>query len=245
MAKFIDYICAATGPLFGGGMEIIMAELIIYITEILGTIAFSASGAMIAIQRRLDLFGIIFISVITSFGGGIVRDIMLGSFPPRMFYNFELLALARIVSLAVFVISYISIKKGKVEKRSEVFEFIKNVIDAVGLAAFSIAGVQITVSAGYADNALLCVLMGMMTGVGGGILRDMMTRSIPYVLRKHVYALASLSGSVVFYLLIRVGVNETLSLIITMVFIVAVRVLAAKYKWSLPRINLIEEEKNK
>jgi uncharacterized membrane protein YeiH len=85
--------------------------------------------------------------------------------------------------------------------------------------------------------------MGMTTGVGGGILRDMLTRSIPYVLVKHVYALASLAGSILFYLLIRLGADNTASTIVAIVFIVAVRVLAAKYKWSLPRVNPIDEEK--
>lgn len=218
-----------------------MADWIIYITEILGTIAFSASGAMIGIQRRLDLFGIFFLSIITSFGGGIVRDIVLGHFPPRMFYNFALLALSIVVAVIVFVIS--AVNKGKTEKHNELFELVKNVIDAIGLAAFSISGVQIAISSGYADNPILCVLMGMITGVGGGILRDMMTRSIPYVLKKHVYALASLVGSLLFYLLIRINVDETFSTLIAITFIVAIRVLAAKYKWSLPRINYIEEEK--
>ena len=96
-----------------------MAEWIIYITEILGTIAFSASGAMIGIQRRLDLFGIIVISVVTSFGGGTIRDIVLGHFPPRMFYNFELLALSVLVAVIVFAISAINMNKGKkIEKRN-------------------------------------------------------------------------------------------------------------------------------
>ena len=218
-----------------------MVEWIIYITEILGTIAFSASGAMIGIQRRLDLFGIVFLSVITSFGGGTIRDIILGHFPPRMFYNFEFLAVAVAVSVAVFILTYVN--KVKVAKHVETFEFIKNLIDAVGLAAFSIAGVEITIAAGYSDNVVLCILMGMTTGVGGGILRDTMTRTVPYVFIKHVYAMASLVGSLLFYILIRVGVNNAASLLISIGFIVVVRVLAAKYKWSLPRIGSNKEEK--
>ena len=217
-----------------------MAEWIVYITEILGTVAFSASGAMIGIQRRLDLFGIVFLSVITSFGGGILRDVVLGYFPPRMFYNFELLALAVLVAVAVFLLTYAN--KMKLEKRRDTFEFVTNVIDADGLAAFSIAGGEITVASGYADNVVLCILMGMTTGVGGGILRDMMTRSIPYVLKKHVYALASLSGSLLFYLLSRFGVNNTASMLVAIGFIVAVRILAAKYKWSLPKIHSSKEK---
>ena len=218
-----------------------MVEWIIYITEILGTIAFSASGAMIGIQRRLDLFGIVFLSVITSFGGGTIRDIILGHFPPRMFYNFEFLAVAVVVSVAVFILTYVN--KVKVAKHVETFEFIKNLIDAVGLAAFSIAGVEITIAAGYSDNVVLCILMGMTTGVGGGILRDTMTRTVPYVFIKHVYAMASLVGSLLFYILIRVGVNNAASLLISIGFIVVVRLLAAKYKWSLPRIHSNKEEK--
>ena len=218
-----------------------MVEWIIYITEILGTIAFSASGAMIGIQRRLDLFGIVFLSVITSFGGGTIRDIILGHFPPRMFYNFEFLAVAVVVSVAVFILTYVN--KVKVAKHVETFEFIKNLIDAVGLAAFSVAGVEITIAAGYSDNVVLCILMGMTTGVGGGILRDTMTRTVPYVFIKHVYAMASLVGSLLFYILIRVGVNNAASLLISIGFIVVVRVLAAKYKWSLPRIGSNKEEK--
>lgn len=217
-----------------------MVEWIVYITEILGTIAFSASGAMIGIQRRLDLFGIVFLSVVTSFGGGTIRDILLGHFPPRMFYNFEFLAVAVFVSVAVFILTYAN--KVKVEKHVETFEFIKNLIDAVGLAAFSIAGVEITMAAGYSDNVVLCILMGMTTGVGGGILRDTMTRTVPYVFKKHVYAMASLVGSLLFYLLIRFGVNNTASLLVSIGFIVAVRLLAAKYKWSLPRIQSNKEE---
>ena len=219
-----------------------MAEWIILITEILGTIAFSASGAMIGIQRRLDLFGVIVISVITSFGGGTVRDVILGHFPPRMFSSFYMLAISVAVAVIVFAVSYTH--RGKVEKHNEVFEVFKNVIDAVGLAAFSISGVQITLASEHADNALLCVLMGTLTGVGGGILRDMMTRSIPYVLKKHVYALASLVGSLLFYLMIRFRVDDTVSTLIAIGFIVTVRVLAAKYKWSLPRINSTEGDNN-
>ena len=196
---------------------------------------------MIGIQRRLDLFGIVFLSVITSFGGGTIRDIILGHFPPRMFYNFEFLAVAVVVSVAVFILTYVN--KVKVAKHVETFEFIKNLIDAVGLAAFSIAGVEITMAAGYADNVVLCILMGMTTGVGGGILRDTMTRTVPYVFIKHVYAMASLVGSLLFYILIRVGVNNAASLLISIGFIVVVRLLAAKYKWSLPRIGSNKEEK--
>ena len=145
------------------------------------------------------------------------------------------------MSVAVFILTYAN--KVKVEKHVETFEFIKNLIDAVGLAAFSIAGVEITMAAGYSDNVVLCILMGMTTGVGGGILRDTMTRTIPYVFIKHVYAMASLVGSLLFYILIRVGVNNAASLLISIGFIVVVRVLAAKYKWSLPRIGSNKEEK--
>jgi uncharacterized membrane protein YeiH len=220
-----------------------MAEWIIYITEILGTVAFAASGAMIAIKRKLDLFGVAFIALITSFGGGAIRDVCLGHFPPRMFYKFEFLAIAVAVSLVVFVITYLKVlKRGK---HSEFFDVMINVIDAFGLAAFSVSGVQVAISSGYEKNAVLCILMGMVTGVGGGILRDVMTQTIPYVFQKHVYAIASIAGSLVFYLLIVFGANDTASSFIAGGLIVVIRILAAKYMWSLPKIKTEDTEAGK
>jgi uncharacterized membrane protein YeiH len=218
-----------------------MAEWIIYITEILGTVAFAASGAMIGIKRKLDLFGVVFISIVTSFGGGAIRDVVLGHFPPRMFYNFEFLAVAVAVSLIVFVITYLKVlKRGK---HSEFFDVMINVIDAFGLAAFSISGVQVALAAGYEKNAVLCILMGMLTGVGGGILRDMMTQTIPYVFQKHVYAIASIAGSLLFYVLVRLNAHDTVSSLVSIGLIVIIRILAARYKWSLPRIKINDEVK--
>lgn len=217
-----------------------MAEWIIYITEILGTVAFAASGAMIGIKRKLDLFGVVFISVVTSFGGGAVRDVLLGHFPPRMFSNFEFLAIAVAVSLIVFVITYLKVlKRGE---HSDVFDVLINVIDAVGLAAFSISGIQVAIAAGNEKNAVLCIFMGMLTGVGGGILRDMMTQTIPYVFQKHIYAIASIAGSLVFYVLVRLDAHSTVSTVVSIGLIVIIRILAAKYKWSLPRIKTNDEE---
>lgn len=218
-----------------------MAEWIIYITEILGTVAFAASGAMIGIKRKLDLFGVVFISIVTSFGGGAIRDVVLGHFPPRMFYNFEFLAVAVAVSLIVFVITYLKVlKRGK---HSEFFDVMINVIDAFGLAAFSISGVQVALASGYEKNAVLCILMGMLTGVGGGILRDMMTQTIPYVFQKHVYAIASIAGSLLFYVLVRFNAHDTVSSLVSIGLIVIIRILAARYKWSLPRIKINDEVK--
>ena len=218
-----------------------MAEWIIYITEIIGTVAFAASGAMIGIKRRLDLFGVVFISIVTSFGGGAIRDVCLGHFPPRMFYKFEFLAIAVAVSLIVFVITYLKVlKRGK---HSELFDAMINLIDAFGLAAFSISGVQVALAAGYEKNAVLCILMGMLTGVGGGILRDMMTRSIPYVFQKHIYAIASIAGSLLFYVLVRLDAHNTAATLISVGLTVIIRILAARFKWSLPIIKTESEEK--
>ncbi len=217
-----------------------MAEWIIYITEIIGTVAFAASGAMIGIKRKLDLFGVVFISVVTSFGGGAIRDVVLGDFPPRMFYKFEFLTIAVAVSLIVFVITYLKVvRRGK---HSELFDVMINVIDAFGLAAFSISGVQVALAAGYEKNAVLCILMGMLTGVGGGILRDMMTQTIPYVFQKHIYAIASIVGSLLFYVLVRTNAHDTVSSLVSIGIIVIIRILAARFKWSLPRIKTEDEE---
>ncbi len=112
---------------------------------------------------------------------------------------------------------------------------INNIFDAVGLGVFTVSGMNTAM--GVSDNVILILTLGVITGVGGGMLRDMMINKMPKVLRKHVYAVASLSGGILYYVLHIVGVNDILSAVIGMVFIFAVRVLATAYKWNLPSVK--------
>ncbi len=208
---------------------------IIYIMELIGTIAFAISGALIAVRRSLDLFGVVLVGCITSVGGGIMRDLFLGKFPPNIFSNVIVLIIAAITAIVVFVISYFNANKFEsFEKR---IESINNFFDAVGLATFSAIGTEMACELGFSDMAIFSISMGLLTGIGGGIIRDILVDSTPYVLKKHIYALASIIGSTIYYI-IRINGNKIVALIVSIPIIVIIRLLAAKYHWKLPKINL-------
>lgn len=211
-----------------------MREILMLIMEILGTVAFCASGTLVAISAGLDLFGVLTVGAITSVGGGIIRDLLLGRVPPAIFSNPLLLLLIFAVSLAVFIVAFINSKR--IKDINQKIEKVNIFFDALGLAAFSVTGVEVTCAAGYAENAVLAITLGLITGVGGGVLRDVLVNEKPYILVKHIYAVASLVGSAVYYL---VGVYfgyELVGTIISVILTITIRMLAAKFRWNLPKV---------
>ena len=216
-----------------------MDGLVIQILEIIGTVAFAVSGALIALSCRLDLFGVVFIGCITACGGGIMRDILIDKVPPAVFDNTYIIFIAAISSVIVFILAYIN--RHHFDTIREKLEKINNIFDAIGLSVFSVVGVEVVINAGFADRELFCILMGMMTGVGGGILRDVLADKTPYVLKKHVYAIASLLGSGLYYAL-RVNLDSiVLSATLAMVLVFSVRMLATVYLWQLPKVKFDKE----
>ena len=208
---------------------------IILIMEIIGTIAFAISGSLIAIECSLDLFGVVLVGCITSVGGGIMRDLLLGHFPPAIFSNLMILGIATITSLVVFIISFLNTEKFEtLEKR---IEGINNFFDAIGLATFSIIGTDIACNSSFGENAIFCITMGMLTGIGGGIVRDVLVDKTPYVLKKHIYALASITGCCLYYF-IRMRFEKVIALVIAIPCVIIIRLLATKFHWKLPKINL-------
>ncbi len=208
-------------------------HILSFLTEIIGTVAFSISGAVLAIERNLDLFGVVFLGAVTAIGGGIIRDILLGQIPPQAFLNYIYLLFAVLTALVVFVISYIKQRRGK--PMQFINDTVLNIFDAAGLGIFSVIGVQNTINAGFGDNAFFCVFLGLTTGVGGGMLRDVLSRSTPAVLRKHIYALASLAGALCYYWL-RIYI-PAFSIALSTALVIVLRVLASHYRWTLPRIT--------
>lgn len=207
------------------------------IAEIVGTVAFAASGAMLAIDRELDLFGVIFLGVITAVGGGILRDMLLGILPPSAFIHSVYVAVAFVVSLAVFL--YAELRGSRYWRQVGVIDRVVNLLDAVGLGIFSVVGVQTAIGAGHAGNAFLCLFMAMTTGVGGGVLRDVLSVTTPAVLKKRIYAVASLAGGGAYYGLIHAGVNGMAAMFAGMLLTVAIRVLATRFQWDLPKIRRV------
>ena len=217
----------------------IPSDLLFFIVEIIGTIAFAISGAMTAIERRLDLFGVLFLGATTAIGGGIFRDILLGQIPPQAFINYVYMLTAVITSALIFLRAYVN------TQREAPLPFLSddllNFFDAAGLGIFSVIGVQNTINAGFGDNAFFCIFLGMLTGVGGGMLRDIMSQTTPAVLRKHIYALASIGGSLCYYLL--QSVHEEVAILVTTVGVILIRLMASNYRWTLPRIPHSDDSK--
>ena len=213
-----------------------MNDVIMVVMEILGTVAFAISGALISISCSLDVFGVVFVGVITAIGGGILRDVLIGKCPPVIFSNTYIFGVALVTSLLVFIIAYCNrehfeLLKAKIDR-------VNNVFDAIGLSAFTITGTEMACESCFSDMLLLVVLMGMITGVGGGIIRDLLVSKIPYVLKKHVYALASVCGSIIYYSFhnyFNFGVWGTLIAILSVFFI---RILSTLYQWNLPKIEV-------
>ena len=203
--------------------------------EIAGTAAFAISGAMIAIDKGADIFGVLFLALITALGGGVIRDTLLGSTPPMMFTSYMYVTVALACGLVIFLMAYANI-----ERYSKLYPWMDNVVnvfDAAGLAAFTVSGVNVAAAKYGLDMPLLLVMMGMCTGVGGGMLRDMLTNSMPKVLTSHVYAVASLAGALLYFILLRNLVPPSAGAIICCVFIFTLRMLATIFCWNLPRIK--------
>lgn len=203
-------------------------------SELIGTIAFAASGAMLAIDRDLDLFGVVFLGVMTAVGGGIVRDMVLGSFPPNAFRNSVYVAVACITALVVFC--FAEFKGNRYWRQRSSIDRVINLLDALGLGIFSVVGANTAMQKGFADNAFLCIFMGMTTGVGGGILRDLLSQTVPAVLKKRIYAVASIAGGSAFYAAMQLGCSGAVSMLIGMILTIIVRILATYFMWDLPKV---------
>lgn len=215
-------------------------DVALLILEIVGTVAFAVSGALISVNAGLDLFGVILLGCTTAVGGGIMRDILIGTEPPAIFSRFYIVLIAIVVSLGVFIVSYIN--RHKFTPFRKKIEHINNIFDAIGLGAFTVMGTEIAFSHGLGDRVFLSVTLGLLTGVGGGVIRDVLVNDTPYILKKHVYALVSISGSILYYALRRWLGEAVITVILPVLLIVALRILAAKYRWHLPKVHIDEHK---
>lgn len=202
---------------------------LLFFVELIGIVAFSVSGAVSAFRKHMDLFGIIILGACTALGGGTLRDIMLGITPPAMFKNPVYAAVAALASLAVFIPQVRRLIGG-----NRAYEIVMLVMDSLGLGVFTVVGIQTALekNGDYAPFLLVCV--GVLTGVGGGVLRDVLTGERPYVFVKHFYACASLIGAVlcVFF---RKYTGLTAASFVGGSAVVALRLLAAVFRWKLPK----------
>ncbi|MDH3339963.1 MAG: trimeric intracellular cation channel family protein [Nitrosopumilus sp.] len=197
----------------------------ISILDYLGTIAFAVTGASKAISHKADVFGIIVLATVVGVGGGVTRDVIFGRFPTA-FSDPIYVALTAITGVVVFFLFT------KMKKQMNVWL----IFDAVGLGVFSILGASIAYQI-VGLNFLSMLFGGMITAIGGGILRDVFVREIPIVFVKEVYAIASIIGIVIFYVMLYFAVEIHLASIIGIVTATGIRLLAMKYNWNLPKVR--------
>ncbi len=203
-----------------------------FFIEVIGTIAFASSGAMVAIKKQLDLLGVIVLGVTTAVGGGMLRDIIIGNVPPALFKDPIYVLLAFITVMLLFVI--VRLNQKILDGRSiETYEKVMNIFDAIGLGAFTVVGIDTAVLSGYGDYHFLIIFLGVITGVGGGILRDIMAGQTPYVLRKHIYACASIVGAILYAWLLNY-IDGNIAMLIGACSVVLIRLMATHFCWDLP-----------
>lgn len=203
--------------------------------DLVGTIAFAISGAFVGIHKEMDVFGVNVLAVTTACGGGLMRDLVIGNIPPRMFQNPFFVIIAVAVANVVFLLAYLHSRMPK--KMAPVYDKMLFWFDTLGLAAFTVDGVMVGVDAGFYDNAFLLCFLGFMTGVGGGALRDIMANQTPDIFRKHIYAVASIAGTILMVLIFYITSSQKAAMIGGFLLVLILRNLAAHFHWNLPKVQ--------
>ncbi len=198
---------------------------ILYYIDILGTMVFAISGALTAVDKKLDFFGVSAVAFITALGGGTLRDVLIGSTPVGWMND-----LTYLVMIVTGIIISVVFRKIVQNLRRTFFLF-----DTVGIAAFTVLGLQKALTIGI--DPVIAVMMGMVSAVFGGVIRDIVCNEIPLIFRKELYALICLSGGFLYVTLKFYSLHPNAIILITFSFIVVVRVLAVRFRWKLPDIK--------
>lgn len=211
---------------------------LLFLLDLVGTIAFAISGALVAIRKGMDVFGVNVLAVTTACGGGLMRDLIIGSIPPQMFRNPFFVVIAFGVANVVFLL--MALHRHMPRKVAPIYDQLLFWFDSLGLAAFTVDGVMAGIAIGYGDNEFLICFQGLMTAVGGGALRDVLASQMPDIFRKHIYAVAAIAGAIVMVLLLRVGGSQKIAMIGGFLLVLVLRKLAAHFRWNLPKVKLEE-----
>ena len=197
---------------------------LLYMLDLIGTAAFAASGAWAGIRSRMDLLGVLILGVVTATGGGTLRDILLGDFPPFCLQNELYLYISLTVSLLVFIFN----------RR---VTFLKNPLlyfDAIGLGTFVVIGTQKAIS--YQMGPLGAILLGVMTATAGGVIRDVLSNEVPLILRKEtLYASVCFAGGGLLVLLSYTPLTGAVAASIAAATVIILRIMAIRRNWTLPR----------
>ena len=207
-------------------------ELFILVIELAGTMAFAASGAMTGMKKNMDIFGICILALTTAVGGGVIRDLILGNTPPNTFRN-PVYATVAIVTALVLFLPWV---RRFLMRDQRLYDLAMLVLDTAGLGIFTVVGMRIAYATTPSPTLFLLVFVGVITGVGGGVIRDMMAGDTPYIFVKHIYACASLAGALVCAALWN-GAGEMAAMAVGMTVVIVIRLLSAHYRWNLPKAH--------
>ena len=196
---------------------------IIYILDLIGTAAFAASGAWVGVRKHMDLFGVLVLGAVTAVGGGTLRDLLLGDIPPFSLKNESYIYIAIVVSLIVFA--------NRVQFKT--FEKPLLYFDAIGLGTFVVIGT--TKALDFHLGLLGAILMGVMTGTAGGVIRDLFANQVPLIFRREIYASACVAGGLLLVALETVGTVRPVAALLSAGTVISVRLLAIHYNWALPK----------
>ena len=207
-------------------------ETFILILELAGTMAFAASGAITALKKGMDLFGVCILGLTTAVGGGVIRDVILGNTPPATFLNPIYASVALVTSLVLFLPRI----RHLLMWDQRLYDLSMLILDSLGLGIFTVVGIRIAWRSTAEPTLFLLVFVGVVTGVGGGVLRDVMAGDTPYIFVKHIYACASLAGALACVVLWPLA-GEMAAMLCGSALVVAVRILSAHFRWNLPHAH--------
>jgi uncharacterized membrane protein YeiH len=199
---------------------------LLYALDLLGTAAFAASGAWAGIRRKMDLFGVLVLGLVTATGGGTLRDVLLGDFPPFSLKDETYLYISQATALAVFFL----------HRRLEFLAHPLQYFDAVGLGTFVVIGTTKALEFGL--GAIGTVMMGIVTATAGGVVRDVLSNQVPLILRREIYASACAAGAILLVALHHLAVPRPFAALAAASAVVTVRLMAIRYDWALPKAQL-------
>ncbi len=204
------------------------------VLDLVGTFVFALSGAVVGVKRRLDIFGVLVISFAAASAGGITRDLLIGSVPPAAIRDWRYIAASVLAGLLIFIWF------PRRQRWSRVRNFVL-LFDAAGLALFAVSGTQKAI--GYGLNPVVASLLGMLTGIGGGMVRDVLVAEVPQVLRSDLYAVAALAGAIVVVIGHQLHIAPGVAAVLGAVICFGLRLFAIRRGWQLPVARAGSEEK--
>ena len=204
-------------------------ETFLFIVNLIGTVAFAAAGAMTGLQKNMDIFGVCVLGLTTAVGGGIVRDLILGITPPNAFQDPFAAMVASFVSAVFFLRRF----RHFIMQRPALYERMMLWLDSIGLGASTVIGIQIAYETLEAPTLFLLVFVGVVTGAGGGLIRDVMAGNTPYIFVKHFYACPTLIGALLCALCWQ-HLGDIPSMLLGAAVILVLRLCAAHFRWGLP-----------